>query len=492
MNILLIYPEFPDTFWSFKHALKLAHKKASSPPLGLLTVAAMLPAEWHKRLVDMNVSKLTEKDLKWADAVFVSAMLVQKEAARQVIARCRKAGVKIIAGGPLFTTEQELFEEVNHFVLNEGELTLPRFLADLAQGKADRVYATAEFVDLKTSPTPLWELADMRRYASMSLQYSRGCPFHCEFCNVTTLFGHNPRVKSTTQILAELDSLYDLGWRGSVFFVDDNFIGNKRHLKTDLLPALIAWRETRKGLAFYTETSINLADDEHLVEMMVQAGFDTVFIGIETPSEAGLAEAGKLHNRNRDLLADVKRLQRAGLQVQGGFIVGFDSDTAGIFQAQIDFIQNSGIVTAMVGLLQALPGTKLYERLKQEGRLVADASGDNVSMTSNILPAMGLESLTEGYQRILRTIYSPKNYYRRVKTFLQECPAPRLRTSLSLHYKMAFIHASYRLGLFGRERFQFWKVILWTLFTRPKLLSQAVTLAIYGYHFRIICKRYIL
>jgi radical SAM superfamily enzyme YgiQ (UPF0313 family) len=492
MNILLLYPEFPDTFWSFKHALKLAHKKACSPPLGLLTVAAMLPAEWHKRLIDLNVSKLTAKALTWADAVFISAMLVQKEAARQVIARCRKAGVRVIAGGPLFTTEHEQFDEVDHFVLNEAELTLPRFLTDLDQGKPARVYTTKEFVDLKTSPTPLWGVADMRRYASMSLQYSRGCPFHCEFCNVTTLFGHHPRIKSTTQILSELEGIYDLGWRGSVFFVDDNFIGNKRHLKTELLPALIAWRETRKGLTFYTETSINIADDKELVEMMVQAGFDTVFIGIETPNEAGLAEAGKLHNSNRDLLSDVKRLQRAGLQVQGGFIVGFDSDSPDIFQKQIDFIQNSGIATAMVGLLQALPGTKLYERMKQEGRLIDDANGDNVSLASNILPSMGLETLTEGYQRILRTIYSPKNYYRRVKTFLREYPFPRFKTSLSLHYKMAFFHASYRLGLFGKERFQFWKIILWTLFNRPKLISEAVTLAIYGYHFRIICKRYIL
>ncbi len=300
------------------------------------------------------------------------------------------------------------------------------------------------------------------------------------------------RVKNTDQILTELDSLYDMGWRGSVFFVDDNFIGNKRHLKTELLPALIAWRETRKGLTFYTETSINLADDERLVEMMVQAGFDTIFIGIETPNEAGLAEAGKLHNSNRDLLSDVKRLQRAGLQVQGGFIVGFDSDSPDIFQKQIDFIQNSGIATAMVGLLQALPGTKLYERLKQEGRLIDDARGDNVSLASNILPTMGLETLTEGYQRILRTIYSPRNYYRRVKTFLREYPLPRFKTPLSLHYKMAFFHACYRLGFFGKERFQFWKIILWTLFTRPRLISEAVTLAIYGYHFRIICKRYIL
>jgi len=492
MNVILIYPEFPDTFWSFKHALKLAHKKASSPPLGLLTVAAMLPPDWGKRLIDLNVTRLTENDLAWADAAFISAMLVQRDAARQVIARCKKAGVRVIAGGPLFTSEYEQFEEVDHFVLNEAELTLPRFLADFAQGQAKRVYATSEFADIQKSPAPLWELVDMRRYASMSLQYSRGCPFHCEFCNVTALFGHRPRIKSTAQVLVELDGLYDQGWRGSVFFVDDNFIGNKKHLKTELLPALIGWQKARGGFSFYTEASINLADDEQLVEMMVDAGFDTVFIGIETPNEASLAESGKLQNQGRNLVEDIKRLQRAGLQVQGGFIVGFDSDTPGIFQRQIDFIQKSGIVTAMVGLLQALPGTRLYERLKRENRLFSDSTGNNVSVSTNVIPAMGLETLQEGYKIILRTIYSPGNYYRRVKTFLQECRPPKVRAPLSFHYKMAFFHAIYRLGILGKERLHFWKVMLWTLFTRPRLFPQAVTLAIYGYHFRTICKRYIL
>ncbi len=296
MNILLIYPEFPDTFWSFKHALKLAHKRASSPPLGLLTVAAMLPPDWDKRLVDLNVTGLTEKDLAWADAAFISAMLVQRDAARQVTARCKKAGIRVIAGGPLFTSEYKQFGEIDHFVLNEGELTLPLFLADFAQGQARRVYETAEFADIQKSPAPLWELVDMRRYASMSLQYSRGCPFHCEFCNVTALFGHRSRIKSTAQVLAELDGLYDQGWRGSIFFVDDNFIGNKKHLKTELLPALIGWQKARGGFSFYTEASINLADDEEMVEMMVDAGFDTVFIGIETPNDASLKESGKRQN----------------------------------------------------------------------------------------------------------------------------------------------------------------------------------------------------
>ncbi|BCR03150.1 B12-binding domain-containing radical SAM protein [Desulfuromonas versatilis] len=492
MNILLIYPEFPDTFWSFKHALKLAHKRASSPPLGLLTVAAILPPDWGKRLVDLNVTRLTAKDLAWADAAFVSAMLVQRESARQIIAQCRTAGIRIIAGGPLFTSECEKFEEVDHFVLNEGELTLPPFLADFARGEARRVYRTSAFADIQNSPAPLWDLIDIRSYAAMSLQYSRGCPFHCEFCNVTALYGHQPRTKSTAQVIAELDLLYGRGWRGSVFFVDDNFIGNKKHLKADLLPALIAWQKNRGGLSFYTEASINLADDAQLVEMMVEAGFDTVFIGIETPNEASLAESGKRQNQSRNLVEDVKRLQAAGLQVQGGFIVGFDSDTPTIFQSQIDFIQKSGIVTAMVGLLQALPGTRLYERLKREGRLLSDSTGDNVSISTNMIPKMDLDALQEGYKMILRTIYSPESYYQRVKAFLQEYRPPMVRSRMSLGYKMALFHALYRLGILGKERLFFWKVLLWTLLKRPRLFPHAVTLAIYGYHFRIICERYIL
>ena len=492
MKILLIYPEFPDTFWSFKHALKLAHKKASSPPLGLLTIAAMLPPDWGKRLVDLNVTRLSQKMLAWADAVFVSAMLVQRESARQVIARCKEAKLPIIAGGPLFTSEYEKFEDVDHFVLNEGELTLPPFLADFDQGKACRIYETSTFADIRKSPVPLWELADMKRYAAMSLQYSRGCPFHCEFCNVTALFGHQPRTKSTPQVLAELDGLYDSGWRGSVFFVDDNFIGNKAHIKTDLLPALIDWQKARGGLSFHTEASINLADDGELVEMMVDAGFDMVFIGIETPNDTSLAESGKIQNQSRNLMTDVQRLQRAGLQVMGGFIVGFDSDTPAIFQRQIDFIQKSGIVTAMVGLLQALPGTRLYERLERENRLISDTTGDNVSISTNILPSMSLETLQEGYKKILGTIYSPERYYQRLRTFLQEYRPPKIRCRLSLSYKMALFHSLYRLGLFGRERLYFWKTLFWTLVKKPRLFPQAVTLAIYGYHFRIICERHIL
>jgi len=319
LKALLIYPEFPDTFWSFKHALKFVHKNSAFPPLGLLTLGAMLPKEWNLRLIDMNVTAVTEKDLEWADLVFISAMSVQRRSARLIIDRCRRAAVRVVAGGPLFTNESEEFDQVDHLVLNEAELTLPPFLADLARGVPQRVYRTTEFCDIGETPPPMWELADMKRYASMSIQFSRGCPFDCEFCNVTALFGHRPRIKSADQIIAELDAMYSRGWKGQIFFVDDNFIGNKGYLKKQLLPALIEWRKGKRGIHFNTEASVNLADDVELMEMMVEAGFDTVFIGIETPDEGSLAECNKKQNRNRDLVDTVKRIQRAGLQVQGGF-----------------------------------------------------------------------------------------------------------------------------------------------------------------------------
>lgn len=491
MKVLLIYPEFPDTFWSFKHALKFIQKKAAHPPLGLLTVGAMLPEKWSKRLVDANVTKLTEKDLAWADCAFISGMVVQRDSARQTITRCKKAGLKVVAGGPLFTSEYEQFEEVDHFVLNEAELTLPPFLADLERGRARRVYGRSDFADIQKTPTPMWELADLKRYAAMSVQFSRGCPFNCEFCNVTALFGHRPRIKTAKQIIAELDGLYRLGWRGQVFFVDDNFIGNKRYLKTQLLPALIEWRKDKKGMPFNTEASLNLADDEPLMEMMVEAGFDTVFIGIETPDEESLAECNKKQNKNRDLVKSVKRIQRAGLQVQGGFIVGFDSDTRSIFQRQIDFIQKSGIVTAMVGLLQAPAGTRLYERLEKEGRLLGHMSG-NTDGTTNIVPRMDLNSLREGYRNIMRHIYSPKQYYQRVKIFLREYKGPKIKAPLDFQRFLAFFRSSIRLGVFGQERFQYWEILLWTLFRRPQFFTLTITFAIYGHHFRKICNLYIL
>ena len=488
MRTLLIYPQYPDTFWSFKHALKFIHKKAALPPLGLLTMATMLPTEWPKKLVDANVTKLTEKDLAWAECAYISAMVVQRESTREIITRCKEAGLKIIAGGPLFANEYDHFENVDHFVLNEAELTLPPFLEDLKKGCAKHTYQASEFCDIRKTPAPMWELIDLKNYASMSIQFSRGCPFNCEFCNVTALFGHRSRIKTADQIIAELDGLYNLGWRGQIFFVDDNFIGNKAYLKAHLLPALIQWQKGKKGIPFNTEASVNLADDEPLMEMMVKAGFDTVFIGIETPSEESLAECNKQQNKNRNLIESVKLIQRAGLQVQGGFIVGFDNDSPSIFQRQIEFIQKSGIVTAMVGLLNAPPGTRLYERMRKEGRLIGFISGDNVDGTTNILPKMGHEALREGYRNIMQHIYSPKPYYKRAMTFLREYKRPKVRTPLDFQRLVGVLRSSMRLGIIGKERFQYWKILLWTVFHRPELFPLTITLAIYGHHFRKICE----
>jgi radical SAM superfamily enzyme YgiQ (UPF0313 family) len=492
VRILLVYPEFPDTFWSFEHAIKFIRKEANSPPLGLLTIAAMLPPEWEKRLVHMNVVKLTDMDLEWADYVFLSAMVVQKESAVEVIARCTEAGVPIVAGGPLFTSEPQEFGDVDHLVLNEGEITLPQFLADLKKGQARRVYTTDRYPDITQTPAPMWELLDLRRYATMSIQFSRGCPYDCEFCNVTALFGHRPRTKTASQLIGELDTLYALGWRGGVFFVDDNFIGNKKQLKQEILPALIEWRKDKVGVPFNTEVSINLADDDELMDMMVEAGFNTVFVGIETPDEDSLAECNKFQNRGRDLVESVKRIQRAGLEVQGGFIVGFDSDTPSIFQRQIEFIQKSGIVTAMVGLLQAPYGTKLYQRLKGEGRVMGSSSGDNVDGSTNIIPKMNIETLREGYRTILNQIYSPKLYYERVKTFLREYKPPKVGSYLDFQHVMAFFRSIYKIGIRGVERPHYWRLVFWTLFSRPKLFPLAITLAIYGYHFRQVCELHVL
>jgi radical SAM superfamily enzyme YgiQ (UPF0313 family) len=495
MRIVLVYPSFPDTFWSFRYALKFISKKATYPPLGLLTVAAMLPKDWGKKLIDMNVTKLKDKDLEGADFVFLSAMAIQKASAREVISKCKKMNIKVVAGGPLFTTACEEFEDVDHLILNEAEITLPLFLEDLRNGRAKHIYTSKEFPDIEKTPIPLWRLVEMKKYANMCLQYSRGCPFNCDFCDITNLFGHKVRTKSKEQILAELASLYLQGWRGGIFFVDDNFIGNRRKLKTEILPAIVEWMQTKRyPFSFSTETSIDLADDEGLRQLMVQAGFNSVFVGIETPNEESLSECHKVQNKNRDLLACVKKIQKSGLQVSGGFIVGFDNDPPSIFQRQIEFIQKSGIITAMVGLLNAPRGTKLYQRLVKENRLLKDPSGDNTDFSINFKPKMNYETLINGYKRIVKEIYSPKVYYERVKNYLKEYkPLQKLHFHfghIRLHfgYSGAFFKSVWFLGIKDKARAYYWKLFFWTFFRRPRLLVLAITFGIYGFHFRNIFK----
>ncbi|WP_319476578.1 DUF4070 domain-containing protein [Marispirochaeta aestuarii] len=491
MNLLLVYPEFPETFWSYKRALKFVLKKSGSPPLGLLTVAAMLPADWNIELVDMNVSSLRTTSIRRADLVFVGGMSIQKDSARRVIERCAGIGVKTVAGGPLFTTGWESFPEADYFVLNEAELTLPEFLQDIQRGSAKRIYSTERWADLADTPLPRWDLIKTKKYASLSIQHSRGCPFNCEFCDITLLYGRQTRIKTSSRITAELDNIYSTGWRDNVFFVDDNFIGNKSVLKKETLPAIIRWMEKhRYPFTFNTQASINIADDEELLHLMGKAGFNRVFVGIETPNEASLKECSKVQNINRDMLASIRKINKHGIEVQGGFIVGFDSDPASIFEDQIRFIQESTVVTAMVGLLTALKGTQLYQRLKRENRLTAEETGNNTDLSINFRPAMKLDTLLKGYKRIVSTIYSPKYYYKRIKEFLK-IYSPPIRKFFRFRpvHIFALIRSVILLGIIGKERLQYWKLMLWTILRRPRCFPLATTLAIYGFHYRKVFEK---
>lgn len=490
MKILLVNPEYPDTFWSFKHALKFVSKKVAFPPLGLLTVAAMLPPEFEVKLVDLNISKLKEKDIKWADLVFVGGMVVQRESAHNVINLCRKLNTSTVAGGPLFTAQFDDFPGVDYLVLNEAEITLPLFIDDLLKGCPKHIYTSDKFADISSTPLPRWDLIDMTRYSSMSIQYSRGCPFDCEFCDIVVLNGHMPRTKTKEQLLGELDALLAAGWKGSVFMVDDNFIGNKKKLKSEILPAIWMWAKTHSfPFSFYTQASINLADDDELIDLMVAANFSMAFIGIETPNAESLTECGKSQNSSRDMIASVKKLQNMGIEVQAGFIVGFDNDPQSIFQEIINFIQKSGIVTAMVGLLHAPRGTRLYQRLKNENRITGSFSGNNTDYSINFIPRMNAGILQEGYRKVVRTIYSPKHYYNRVRTFLKEYhPTPGKSWTMRKEHLGALMRSVWVLGIREKGRRYYWKLIAWTMFRKPKLFPLSVTMAIYGFHFRKIAE----
>jgi radical SAM superfamily enzyme YgiQ (UPF0313 family) len=485
MNILLVYPKIPVTYWGFQHALKFVSKKAAFPPLGLLTIAAMIPDRHEKKLIDLNVEKLADRDLKWADYVFISAMLIQKASVREILERCKRLGVKTVAGGPLFTAEPDAFGGVTHLVLNEGEITMTEFLSDLERGEARHIYTTDKWADITTTPVPQWSLVKIKKYSSLNIQYSRGCPFQCEFCDITTLFGRVPRIKNAAQIVRELDAIYDTGWRGELFFVDDNFISNRQKLMADILPAITEWMERRgRPFCLMTEVSINLADDEALMTTMVKAGFNSVFVGIETPDDACLSECAKSQNRNRDLTSCVRKIQEHGMEVMGGFIVGFDSDNETIFSRMIKFIQESGVVTAMVGLLNAPIGSRLYERLRKEGRIETGFTGNNTDYTMNFKPKMDRKVLEKGYKHIVKTIYSPKHYYERVVNFLSRYNPIAISEGYTWTDIRAFLRTVFRLGIFGKERKYYWKLLRWSLRNNPATFPIAVRFSIYGYHFR--------
>jgi len=483
-KILLIYPEVPLTFWSLTHALRFMGKRAYSPPLGLLTVAAMLPPQFERRFRDLNVEPLRDADVAWADYVFLSAMDIQRDSSRRVIDRCKRAGVKVVAGGPLFTSDPEQFGDVDHLVLNEAELTLPAFLQDLANGGAKPRYSSTEFADVRRSPLPAYGLLEHKYYGALSLQFSRGCPYQCEFCDVTTLFGRRPRVKTTAQTIAELDNIYEVGWRGKIYFVDDNLMADRPALRRELLPAIIRWRRGKRGISFHTQITLNLADDQELMDLMYEAGFDWIFIGIETPDEESLAECNKKQNLHRNLPEQIRRLQRNGLQVQGGFIIGFDHDPPDIFHRQYELIQSNGIVMAMVGLLQALTGTELYKRLKREGRLLGEFSGNNVMDDTNIVTRMDRDTLRSRYRDLVTALYEPKNYYDRVRNLLAQLKEPKEKPPPTFEGLVAALRCFFWLGLIGRGRAPFWRVFFWTCRYKWQFIQNFLELAILGYHFR--------
>lgn len=487
-NALLVYPKYPDTFWSFKHTLKFVSKKAAFPPLGLLTVASLLPKEWNMKLVDVNIKKLKDEEIAWADIIFISAMLVQEKNAKEIIRKCKSFGKIVVAGGPAFTIQHKKFSGVDHFVLNEAEITLPLFLKDLREGKAKKIYTSTERPDITKTPIPKWSLINFRDYATMAVQYSRGCPFNCEFCDIIIMNGRIPRTKTPEQIIKELQSLYNAGWRGSIFIVDDNFIGNKTNVK-QMLPFLIRWQKEHKyPFQFLTEASLNLADEEELMQMMSRANFNKVFLGIETPSLNSLKECGKVQNTKRNLADSVKIIHKNGMQVMGGFIIGFDNDTEKIFESQIKFIQEVGIVTAMIGVLNALPQTRLWRRLKEEGRLLKDTSGENTDGSINFMPKMGKEKLSKGYKKIISTIYSPKHYFKRISTFLNHYNL-KTKEKISLRMVSAFFRSMWLVGITSKARFQYWKLLIKTGITKRRLLPLAVEQAIYWKHFAKIVQK---
>ncbi len=489
MNVLLVYPKCPDSFWSFTHALKFIAKKAAVPPLGLITVSAMLPSTWEKKLVDMNVTALDSNDILWADYVFISAMYIQKDSVNKVIAECKKWSTKIVAGGPLFTQDFPDYPDVDHFILNEAEITMPLFLADLNKGQAQRIYETDEYADLTQTPVPDFHLLSVKDYANMNIQVTRGCPYNCNFCEITSLLGHKMRMKNTAQIISELDVLYHtIKWRGPVSIVDDNFIGNIKEIKKNLLPEMKKWMQSHKyPFKFSMQSSINLADDKELMSQLIDAGFNAAFIGIETPDEISLQACNKVQNKNRNLIQSVKKIQQAGIQVSGGFIVGFDSDTPSVFQRQIDFIQQSGIVSAMVGLLNAPKNTKLYQQLEAENRLTSDATGNNTDSSMNFIPKMDYNELQEGYKKIIHNIYSAKPYYKRVRQLLLNYNRlAKGKSKIKFSLLVAFIKSVYVIGFLSKGRTEYWKFIIWTLFNKPKLMVDAITYTVYGYHFRTV------
>ncbi len=486
VKVLLVEPRTPDTFWSYRNVLPFINRRVANPPLGLLTVAGMLPPSWRLRVRDLNSRPLARADVLWADWVMISAMIVQQESAAEVVAMCRAEGRPVIGGGPLFSADAPRPVPVDHVVLGEAEEIMPQLVRDMEAGRPRDVYQAPRFPDIALTPLPRWDLVDLDDYATMSVQSCRGCPWDCEFCDVTALNGRRPRYKSPARFRADIEALRARGWEGPTFLVDDNFVGDPRRAK-ELLRTIIAWRaETGSRMTFLTEASVTMAGDPELLGLMAAAGFRKVFLGLETPNLESLRECRKLQNTRCDLTSAVHVIQQAGLEVMGGFIVGFDSDGEDIFDRQFAFIQQAGVPTAMVGVLQALPRSRLYERLAREGRLRSCTGGDNTRASLNFEPRLGRETLLANYRRLMNRLYEPGVYYRRVCVFLAHYRPQGPGEPLTWRTLAALPRVVWRLGFRERGRRAFWRFLGRILVRHPARFGLAVTLALTGRHFRIV------
>ena len=489
MRALLVYPVFPQTFWSYDKILELVDRKVLLPPLGLITVAGILPQEWEFKLVDRNIRSVTEAEWQWADIVILSAMIVQKQDLLDQIKEAKQRGKLVAVGGPYATSvpDEPQNAGADFLVLDEGEITLPMFVEALEKGKTKGIIRATEKPDVTTTPIPRYDLLELDAYDSMSVQFSRGCPFQCEFCDIIVLYGRKPRTKTPAQLLKELDFLYELGWRRGIFMVDDNFIGNKRHVKL-LLKELKTWQAKHQyPFSFTTEASVDLAAEQELMDLMVDCNFNAVFLGIETPDEDSLALTKKFQNTRSSLTDTVDKIIRSGLRPMAGFIIGFDGEKKGAAQRIINFVERSAIPTAMFGMLQALPNTALWHRLKKEDRLLENEQLDgNQTTLLNFIPPRPIEDIAQEYIETFWELYEPNRYLDRVyRCFLKlkETPAKSPWKMPSLVDLKALIIVIWRQGIKRNTRGKFWHHLFSIIKENPGVWEHYLTMCAHNEHF---------
>ncbi len=489
MNVLLVYPEFPKTFWSYEKILELVNRKVLLPPLGLITVAAILPQEWNFKLVDVNIRAVADEEWMWADLVIMSAMIVQKDDIIRQINLARHHGKPVAVGGPYpsSTPEELVAAGADYLILDEGEITLPMFVEAWERGdKGGRFSSEGVKPDVTSTPIPRYDLLELKAYDSMSVQFSRGCPFQCEFCDIIVLYGRKPRTKTPDQLISELNSLYTLGWRGGVFMVDDNFIGNKRNVKL-MLTSLEQWqREHGYPFRFDTEASLDLADDQELIDQMLACNFAAVFMGIETPDADSLAATMKFQNMRSPLLDSVDKVTRSGLRVIAGFIIGFDGEKVGAGQRIVAFSEAAGIPTTTFAMLQALPHTALWHRLEKEGRLIDKVGNINQTTLMNFVPTRPVEDIAQEYVEAFCQLYEPRKYLDRVHRYFLKLGPARVKSSFKLPDPAvirALLIVCWRQGIKRSTRWAFWHHLIDILKSNPKVTEQYLAVCAHNEHF---------